>query len=68
MPDITKARKELGEIITRHLDNGGSQGDTDNGCGFIDHCCATCGSFGEYGVAWPCDTYLSASKAYRALS
>lgn len=52
------------DVLGRHRDGGASQGFFGNGYGTHDHCCETCGSFGEYGVAWPC---ADAAAALRAL-
>ena len=41
-----------------HRDEGPSQGffPGDRDYGKRDHCCGTCGEYGEYGVEWPCPT------------
>ena len=43
-------------VLAEHEDLGGSPGyfDDDDGYGWRDDCCAQCGSFGDYGVEWPC--------------
>lgn len=43
-------------IIDLHSDGGSSQGYTESGYDVMQHACETCGSFGEYGVPWPCPT------------
>jgi hypothetical protein len=43
-------------IVELHRDGGESQGYLPGGYGDMDHACITCGSFGEYGEPWPCDT------------
>ena len=30
---------------------------------WADHCCATCGAHGEYGVEWPCPTVQAIAAA-----
>lgn len=52
-------------ILDLHTDGGGSQGYTDDGYGVIDHCCETCGSFGEYGHPWPCKTLRALAAPFR---
>lgn len=49
----------INKVRELHTDGGGSQGyfAGDRDYGWRDHCCKTCGSFGEYGVEWPCETY-----------
>lgn len=50
-----KARIEAAKAI--HFDEGKSQGYFNNEpYGERDHYCSECGSFGEYGVEWPCPT------------
>lgn len=46
------------DIVALHADDGESQvyGDFPGGYGTYEHCCDTCGTFGEYGVPWPCPT------------
>jgi len=51
-------------VLTLHRDNGASQGDTDTGYGVLDHACATCGSFGEYGEEFPCGTVTALASVY----
>lgn len=52
-------------LLAIHADGGRSQGYTATGYGYIDHCCETCGAFGEYGHPWPCDTVRALASAYR---
>lgn len=54
--DQAVAYQTLVEIQKLHSDGGASQGYTENGYGYYEHTCETCGTFGEYGVAWPCET------------
>lgn len=49
-------RDVLRRILDLHQDGGTSQGYTDTGYVDIEHCCTTCGTFGEYGIPWPCPT------------
>lgn len=54
-----KAEAALERVKALHYDAGESQGYTPEvrgGYGMIPHCCASCGSFGEYGTPWPCET------------
>ena len=47
----------LRAVLKIHQDGGESQGYTDTGTyGDMPHCCTECGSFGEYGVPYPCPT------------
>lgn len=48
--------EKLQKIREIHSDGGVSQGYTDTGYGYLNHCCITCGEFGEYGIEWPCET------------
>lgn len=57
--DVPALTAALREVLTLHVDGGQSQGytaDAPGGYGYIDHCCTECGSFGEYGEPWPCQT------------
>jgi hypothetical protein len=51
-------------ILAIHADGGRSQGYTETGYGYIDHCCKTCGAFGEYGHPWPCETVRALGSAF----
>lgn len=54
-----KAEAALERVKALHHDAGESQGytpDVRGGYGMIPHCCASCGTFGEYGEQWPCAT------------
>jgi uncharacterized protein DUF6221 len=51
-------------LLELHRDKGDSPGYTESGYGYIDHCCATCGVFGEYGVPWPCATIKIRAQAW----
>ena len=56
LPALTAAVRD---VLALHTDGGQSQGYTDDapgGYGYIDHCCAECGSFGEFGEPYPCAT------------
>lgn len=54
------ARQIIANIKALHADAGPSQGYDENGhYGYLEHCCGTCGEFGEYGVRWPCPTYIA---------
>lgn len=55
--------KVVRAVLAIHRDGGLSQGYTRDGYRTIDHCCLACGSFGEYGVAYPCPT-VSAITAH----
>ena len=59
---LRKAGEALRGVLDLHCDAGPSQGyfSDDLGYGWADHCCATCGSLGEYGVEWPCPTAIAA--------
>ena len=50
-------------IRALHYDAGASQGYGKDGYGVIDHCCNECGTFGEYGVEWPCPTIRALDAA-----
>ena len=62
---LRKARKALRAVLDLHRDAGPSQGyfHGDIGYGERDHCCGTCGRFGEYGVEWPCPTVRAIKTA-----
>ena len=49
--------ESLQEVLDLHRDGGPSQGYVNDGYGYLDHACTECGTFGEYGVEWPCETY-----------
>lgn len=49
--------ESLQEVLDLHRDGGPSQGYGNDGYGYLEHACAECGTFGEYGVEWPCETY-----------
>ena len=54
-----KAEAAIERVKALHHDAGESQGYTPEvrgGYGTIPHCCASCGTFGEYGTPWPCET------------
>lgn len=54
-----RAEAALERVKALHHDAGESQGYTPEvrgGYGTIPHCCASCGTFGEYGEPWPCAT------------
>ena len=51
------------KIMELHADAGASQGYTNTGYGVLEHTCAVCGTYGEYGEEWPCKTYKIAAKA-----
>ncbi len=61
---IARARQSERATITAdlraiHQDGGESQGyDMTRGgeYGDLPHCCTECGTFGEYGIPWPCPT------------
>ena len=54
VPDMAAALRAVLEI---HQDGGESQGYLDDGSyGDMPNCCTECGSFGEYGVPYPCRT------------
>ena len=53
----------IAEAISLHADAGISQGYTANGYGDIQDCCDSCGTFGEYGVPFPCETLRALSGA-----
>ena len=53
-------------IRDAHYNAGKSQGYFNHGYDSYKYCCAECGSFGEYGVEWPCETYQQAVKALLA--
>lgn len=57
--------QEIELILELHSNAGRSQGhDKETGkYGWIENCCKTCGTFGEYGEPWPCETYNLAVKA-----
>ncbi|HEY8664630.1 MAG TPA: DUF6221 family protein [Propionibacteriaceae bacterium] len=52
-------------LVELHSDGGQSDGYTGAGYGGVDHACLECGSFGEYGVAWPCSTLRALAQPYR---
>ena len=57
--DVPALVAALRGVLDQHYDAGPSQGHDfgpDGGYGWADHCCATCGAHGEYGVEWPCPT------------
>ena len=56
VPSMVKALRAVLEV---HRDGGESQGYTKDGYGDIAHCCITCGSFGEYGEPYPCETVVA---------
>ena len=63
---IRKAGEALRAVLDLHCDAGPSQGydfGPDGGYGWADHCCATCGAHGEYGVEWPCPTVRAVADA-----
>lgn len=65
IPASIRRWSEVGrQLLALHKDAGGSQGFTDNGYEDIPQCCWACGSFGEYGVAWPCRTVRALAQLY----
>lgn len=53
------ALARITEAAKLHRKGGASQGYTADGYGYIEHCCETCGTFGEYGEPWPCKTAIA---------
>lgn len=54
--EVARLREKVARVEVLHSDAGRSQGYFGDGYSEHDHCCATCGSLGEYGVEWPCAT------------
>ena len=46
----------LQDAIDLHQDGGPSQGYVNGGYGTMEHACTECGTFGGYGIPWPCRT------------
>ena len=64
--DVPALVAALRAVLDLHYDAGPSQGydfGPDGGYGWVDHCCATCGAHGEYGVEWPCPTVQAIADA-----
>lgn len=64
--DVPTLVAALRAVLDLHCDAGPSQGydfGPDGGYGWADHCCATCGAHGEYGVEWPCPTVQAIADA-----
>ena len=60
----------LEKVLRVHRDGGESQGyDMAHGGDYrtMPHCCTECGSLGEYGVPWPCDTVEAITTALDAI-
>ena len=51
-------------IVARHSDGGCPVGWTKDVYGGVDHACLECGTFDEYGVAWPCPTLRILAQPY----
>lgn len=56
---LADAEARIAEAAKLHRNGGTSQGYTEDGYGYIENCCETCGSFGEYGEEWPCETAVA---------
>ena len=56
--EVRRLQAAVERVRALHQDEGPSQGffPGDRGYGKRDHCCGTCGEYGEYGVEWPCPT------------
>ena len=56
--EVRRLQAAVERVRALHQDEGQSQGyfPGDRGYGERDHCCGTCGEYGEYGVEWPCPT------------
>lgn len=54
--DQEAAQLQLDTVRELHKPDGASLGSTSTGYGMIDQCCAQCGTKGEYGEEWPCET------------
>ena len=61
--DLPATMKALRAVLELHKDGGESPGYTENDYEDIAHCCTTCGSFGEYGEPYPCDTVRAITEA-----
>lgn len=63
--EVERLAGVVAKVRELHQDGGGSQGffPGDRGYGVRDHCCTECGSFGEYGVEWPCWTVRTLDQA-----
>ena len=58
----------LEAVLSIHRDGGESQGYLDDGSyGDMPNCCTECGSFGEYGVPYPCPTVIAITTALEAI-
>ena len=72
IPALLAEVRRLQAIVKRvrelHQDEGQSQGyfPGDRDYGKRDHCCGTCGEYGEYGVEWPCPTVRAIADALGA--
>ena len=58
LAEVRRLQDAVERVRALHQDEGPSQGyfPGDRGYGERDHCCGTCGEYGEYGVEWPCPT------------